>query len=99
MHTIAMAYIGTANNRALLKLLHFAVSDVNDGMLSTPARKGLWGGAPVLLEGRWPQCGCNVADVRRSAVTSLGFLLFRVPHQCPPMVSLLTGAWANQDWT
>ena len=46
MYTIAMAYCGTANNSAIRKLLHVAVSDVND-------------------------------DVRRVALISLGFLLFR----------------------
>ncbi|XP_071440375.1 26S proteasome non-ATPase regulatory subunit 1 [Hetaerina americana] len=46
MYTIAMAFCGTGNNRAIRKLLHVAVSDVND-------------------------------DVRRAAVTGLGFLLFR----------------------
>ena len=46
MYTIALAYCGTGNNAAIRKLLHFAVSDVDD-------------------------------DVRRAAVTSLGFLLFR----------------------
>ncbi|CAC5372023.1 PSMD1 [Mytilus coruscus] len=52
MFTVAMAYCGSANNQAIRKLLHVAVSDVND-------------------------------DVRRIAVTSLGFLLFRlVEHQC-----------------
>ena len=30
MHTIAMAYCGTGNNKAIRKLLHVAVSDVND---------------------------------------------------------------------
>ena len=30
MHTIAMAYCGTNNNKAIRKLLHVAVSDVND---------------------------------------------------------------------
>ena len=30
MHTIAMAYCGTGNNEAIRKLLHVAVSDVND---------------------------------------------------------------------
>lgn len=30
MYTIAMAYAGTANNKAIRKLLHVAVSDVND---------------------------------------------------------------------
>lgn len=30
MHTIAMAYCGTGNNTAIRKLLHVAVSDVND---------------------------------------------------------------------
>jgi len=46
MYTIAMAYCGTGHNEAIRKLLHVAVSDVND-------------------------------DVRRAAVTGLGFLLFR----------------------
>ncbi|KAF4528583.1 hypothetical protein B566_EDAN015803 [Ephemera danica] len=46
MYTLAMAYCGTGHNQAIRKLLHVAVSDVND-------------------------------DVRRAAVTGLGFLLFR----------------------
>ncbi|KAK7090850.1 26S proteasome non-ATPase regulatory subunit 1-like [Littorina saxatilis] len=46
MYTLAMAYAGSGNNQAIRRLLHVAVSDVND-------------------------------DVRRVAVTSLGFLLFR----------------------
>ena len=45
-YTIAMAYAGTGSNEQLQKLLHIAVSDVND-------------------------------DVRRAAVISIGFLLFR----------------------
>lgn len=45
-YTIAMAYIATGNNSMIRKLLHTAVSDVND-------------------------------DVRRAAVTSIGFLLLR----------------------
>eukprot|EP00121_Abeoforma_whisleri_P011770 Awhi_evm1s10864 len=62
MHTIAMAYIGTGDKKAILKLLHFAVSDVND-------------------------------DVRRAAVSSLGFLLFRTPEVCPSMVALLAESY------
>ncbi|XP_067949261.1 26S proteasome non-ATPase regulatory subunit 1-like [Watersipora subatra] len=62
MYTIAMAYAGTGNNQAIRKLLHIAVSDVND-------------------------------DVRRTAVTSLGFLLFRTPEQCPSVVSLLSESY------
>ncbi|KAG1692304.1 26S proteasome non-ATPase regulatory subunit 1 [Nymphon striatum] len=46
MYTVAMAYCGTGNNKAIRQLLHVAVSDVND-------------------------------DVRRAAVTSLGFIMFR----------------------
>ena len=46
MYTIAMAYCGTGNNQAIRRLLHVAVSDVND-------------------------------DVRRAAVTAIGFILFR----------------------
>ncbi len=62
MYTIAMAYCGTGNNKAIRRLLHVAVSDVND-------------------------------DVRRVAVTALGFLLFRTPEQCPSVVSLLSESY------
>merc|ERR1719394_1556030 len=62
MYTIAMAYCGTGNNKAIKKLLHVAVSDVND-------------------------------DVRRAAVMSLGFLLFKTPEQCPCLVSLLSESY------
>eukprot|EP00057_Strongylocentrotus_purpuratus_P014673 XP_011669147.1 PREDICTED: 26S proteasome non-ATPase regulatory subunit 1-like [Strongylocentrotus purpuratus] len=62
MYTVALAYCGTGNNKAIRKLLHFAVSDVDD-------------------------------DVRRAAVTSLGFLLFRTPEQCPTVVSLLSESY------
>lgn len=61
-YTVAMAYCGTGNNDAIKRLLHTAVSDVND-------------------------------DVRRAAVTSLGFLLFRMPEQCPSIVSLLSESY------
>ena len=57
-----MAYAGTANNKAIRRLLHFAVSDVND-------------------------------DVRRAAVTSLGFLLFKKPSQVPKIVQLLAESY------
>uniref|UniRef100_K7DZZ0 26S proteasome non-ATPase regulatory subunit 1 n=1 Tax=Monodelphis domestica TaxID=13616 RepID=K7DZZ0_MONDO len=62
MYTVAMAYCGSGNNRAIRRLLHVAVSDVND-------------------------------DVRRAAVESLGFILFRTPEQCPSVVSLLSESY------
>nr|XP_022918961.1 26S proteasome non-ATPase regulatory subunit 1-like [Onthophagus taurus] len=62
MYTLAMAYCGTGHNQAIRKLLHVAVSDVND-------------------------------DVRRAAVTALGFLLFRTPDHCPSVVSLLAESY------
>ncbi|KAK3742872.1 hypothetical protein QZH41_020405 [Actinostola sp. cb2023] len=62
MYTVAMAYCGTGNNKAIKRLLHVAVSDVSD-------------------------------DVRRAAVTALGFLLFRTPEQCPSVVSLLSESY------
>lgn len=62
MYTLAMAYCGTGNNQAIRRLLHVAVSDVND-------------------------------DVRRVAVTCLGFLLYRTPEQCPSVVSLLSESY------
>ena len=62
IHTIAMAYAGTGANSAIRRLLHVAVSDVND-------------------------------DVRRAAVTSLGFILFRSPSQVPRVVQLLSESY------
>ncbi|EGG01079.1 uncharacterized protein MELLADRAFT_50220 [Melampsora larici-populina 98AG31] len=62
IYTVAMAYAGTGNNKAIRRLLHVAVSDVND-------------------------------DVRRAAVTSLGFLLFRNPSQLPRVVQLLSESY------
>lgn len=60
--TVAMAYCGTGSNKAIRKLLHTAVSDVND-------------------------------DVRRVAVMSLGFILFRKPGSVPRMVELLSESY------
>lgn len=60
--TISMAYCGTGSNKAIRKLLHVAVSDVND-------------------------------DVRRVAVMSLGFILFRKPSSVPRMVELLSESY------
>ncbi|XP_022093769.1 26S proteasome non-ATPase regulatory subunit 1-like [Acanthaster planci] len=62
MYTIALAYCGTGNNQAIRRLLHFAVSDVDD-------------------------------DVRRAAVTSLGFIMFRTPEQVSSIVSLLSESY------
>ncbi|KAJ5187509.1 hypothetical protein N7449_010503 [Penicillium cf. viridicatum] len=60
--TIALAYCGTGSNKAVRKLLHVAVSDVND-------------------------------DVRRVAVLSLGFILFRKHQSVPRMVELLSESY------
>lgn len=62
MYTIALAYAGTANNKAIRRLLHVAVSDVND-------------------------------DVRRAAVTALGFVMFRNHTQVPSLVQLLSQSY------
>lgn len=62
VHSIAMAYAGTGANSAIRRLLHVAVSDVND-------------------------------DVRRGAVTALGFILFRSPAQVPRVVQLLSESY------
>lgn len=59
---IALAYCGTGSNKAVRKLLHVAVSDVND-------------------------------DVRRVAVMSLGFILFRKYQSVPRMVELLSESY------
>ncbi|KAH3902716.1 probable 26S proteasome regulatory subunit RPN2 [Saccharomycodes ludwigii] len=56
--TIAMAYAGSADNGAVRKLLHIAVSDSDD-------------------------------DVRRAAVTSLGFVMIRDYTTVPRIVELL----------
>lgn len=57
-----MAYCATGNNKAIRRLLHVAVSDVND-------------------------------DVRRAAVTALGFILLRNPDQVPRIVQLLSESY------
>lgn len=62
MHAIALAYAGTANNRAIKKLLHVGVSDVSD-------------------------------EVRRAAVTGLGFVLCNEPEQVPRIVQLLSESY------
>ncbi len=62
VYTLALAYAGTANNGAVRKLLHIAVSDTSD-------------------------------DVRRAAVTSLAFLLFKNPAQVPRVVQLLSESY------
>ncbi|AFR98402.2 26S proteasome regulatory subunit N2 [Cryptococcus neoformans C23] len=62
MFTIALAFAGTGNNKAVKKLLHVAVSDVND-------------------------------DVRRAAVTALGFVLFRNHTTVPRVVQLLAESY------
>ncbi|KAG0348134.1 proteasome regulatory particle base subunit [Podila humilis] len=62
MYTIAMAYCDTGNNKAIRRLLHVAVSDVND-------------------------------DVRRAALTALGFILFRSYKQVPRIVQLLSESY------
>ncbi|RUP51626.1 hypothetical protein BC936DRAFT_146875 [Jimgerdemannia flammicorona] len=62
MYTVAMAYSGTGNNKAIRRLLHVAVSDVND-------------------------------DVRRAAVTALGFILLRNHKQVPRIVQLLSESY------
>ncbi|KAI9168528.1 proteasome regulatory particle base subunit [Blastocladiella emersonii ATCC 22665] len=59
IYAVALAYTGTGNNKALRRLLHVAVSDVND-------------------------------DVRRAAVTSIGFVLSNNPSQVPRVVELLS---------
>jgi 26S proteasome regulatory subunit N2 len=60
--TVALAYCGSGSNKAVRKLLHVAVSDVND-------------------------------DVRRVAVMSLGFILFRKHQSVPRMVELLSESY------
>jgi len=62
MYAIGMAYAGTANNSALRKLLHVAVSDVSD-------------------------------DVRRAAVTNVGFILSRQPAEVPAVVGQLAESY------
>lgn len=62
MYAIGAAYAGTSNNDAVQRLLHCAVSDVND-------------------------------DVKRAALTNLGFLLFRNPQTVPESVKHLAESY------
>ena len=66
MYTVAMAYCGTGNNAAVRKLLHVAVSfHTEKKNFSSKAKKHIF------------QVSDVNDDVRRSAVESLGFLMFR----------------------
>jgi 26S proteasome regulatory subunit N2 len=58
----ALAYVGTASNTALQRLLHLAVCNVNP-------------------------------DVRRAAVTGIGFVLSRSPKEVPGIVSFLAKSY------
>ena len=62
MYVLGLAYAGSANNRALRRLLHVTVSDVD-------------------------------SDVRRAAVTNIGFLLFKTPEKLPRMIAHLTESY------
>lgn len=62
MFAIGCAYAGTQNNKAVQKLLHYAVSDVSD-------------------------------DVKRAALTNLGFLLFGKPEKIPELVKQLAESY------
>lgn len=62
MYAVGMAYAATGSKTAIRRLLHSAVSDVND-------------------------------DVRRAAVTAIGFVMANVPHQVPRIVSLLADSY------
>jgi len=62
MYTVAFAFACSGSNSALRRLLHVAVSDVND-------------------------------DVRRAAVTAIGFVLAGTPAQCPKVVKLLSESY------
>lgn len=64
--SIALAYVGTGNNKVVKKLLHLAVSDSND-------------------------------DVRRAAVTALGFVLLRDYTTVPRIVQLLAESHNTHD--
>ena len=78
MFTIAMAYCGSGDNNALRKLLHVAVSSECIRRFFRPVS---------------PQVSDVDNDVRRSAVMSVGFVLFHSPEQCPPVVSLLAESY------
>lgn len=62
MYAIGAAYAGTSNNEATKKLLHYAVTDVND-------------------------------DVKRAALTNLGFVLLRAPEKLPETVKHLAESY------
>jgi 26S proteasome regulatory subunit N2 len=62
MYAIGSAYAGTSNNEAIHRLLHNAVSDVNE-------------------------------DVKRAALTNLGFVLLRNPEKVPETVRHLAESY------
>ena len=62
MYVVGMAYAGTNNNKAIRKLLHVTVSDVD-------------------------------SNVRRAAITNVGFLLFKTPEKIPRMIAHLVESY------
>ena len=77
MYVIGLAYVATADNWAIRKLLHIAVRCVQPN--------------PRVFACVVSQRGCSDVsdDVRRAAVTALGFVLASEHEECPKVVSLL----------
>ncbi|KAJ6655508.1 hypothetical protein lerEdw1_005086, partial [Lerista edwardsae] len=69
MYTVAMAYCGSGNNKAIRRLLHVAVSTVDNGIVAQFTCGSLLGKSVQVSDVN--------DDVRRAAVESLGFILFR----------------------
>ena len=91
MYTIAFAYAGSGSNNALRKLLHVAVSDVADdvrrALTLTRTRTLTRTLTPTLSRNPNPNPDPN--QVRRAAVTAIGFVLAATPAQCPKVAKLL----------
>jgi 26S proteasome regulatory subunit N2 len=107
MFTIAMAYAGTANNKAIRKLLHVAVSDVADEV----RRASVIALGSALISSLNPLFFSFLSFFSFFHLKSPGsqrpsffffffffflsprFLLIKTPEQCPPLVELLSESY------
>ncbi|GFY93032.1 26S proteasome regulatory complex, non-ATPase subcomplex, Rpn2/Psmd1 subunit [Actinidia rufa] len=70
MYALALAYRGTANNKAIRQLLHFAVSDVSDDVRRT-AVFSTWARASLRLAPQIAETRAQCLDVGEGTTTSM----------------------------
>uniref|UniRef100_A0A6I8RPL9 26S proteasome non-ATPase regulatory subunit 1 n=1 Tax=Xenopus tropicalis TaxID=8364 RepID=A0A6I8RPL9_XENTR len=97
---LGLVMLGSKNAQAIEDMVGYAQETQHEKIL-----RGLAVGIALVMYGRMEEadalieslCRDKVSDVnddvRRAAVESLGFILFRTPEQCPSVVSLLSESY------